>query len=869
MRTLALLAFVLMGIVAASSGAIRGVVNDGISNTLLLSEREGSYTGQGGARATAEFGETSVAGSVAKHTVWYRYVAPVSGRFIVDIADQNELRAELRLPGNPATTIPLQTIADGTSNTLLLQERMSVDLTRGQVVYLVVDCPLAFDFSWRFVEVANDSYKDAEQVVGPSGTVKRADKGATLGTLEASLGFTAPATWFQWTAPSTGTLYADLVGSRQLGNVKFGNYWIYVYTAVNGAPGSLVASAHGSSLLNATQVQFSTIAGQVYYFACHGELDHPDHEIWFSWYPPNSPGEFAWARSEYRVTEADGQFIMYLLRLRANSGTMANITITAQSGGSAAPATVGDDFQPDTFAMGSFGANRTIFVEPMILTDNTAESTESFSYKISDVSGGATIADGTSNTIFIGEDLPRGACGFPVRETRVREGETARVELRRLSNDTQSVAVGWRIKREGSCTVGVDLPDISGTAYIGANEFSTFIEIPTYQDGVFEDGEFFTVELDEPMADFPDGPPNTIVDGSSNTIVVVEDDDYFVPKRGRYAGVIHTEGWGALVKCSLSGAGVMSGAVNYRGVSYSFRGVVGPDGQVAVPLQRGNRVPLGLRLKFQEGWASCEASFRDPEGEWADGTVRLLPYDGRSAVAPQAGLYTVLCDGQGTVDVPFAMRGAVLGDGSVRFIGRMADGTPVSFGGSVAGSDRDGFGGGECAFVAPLYQRGGNFYGTFALGTGPLEPTGTSHQWWLKPWRPRDAIYPALPFQTAESRCVRYTPPTSGRVTDGFNASLGDGSVRFVGGDTLLDGTSNTINISERNKVTVTTDPDPTNCSIKIDPKTGLFTGRVTPPGGTGTNFYGVFVQGEYGYGLGFYLGAGKAGRVRLLPDDN
>ncbi|HET6408605.1 MAG TPA: hypothetical protein VFG14_12040, partial [Chthoniobacteraceae bacterium] len=351
MRSLMPLAFVLMGIVAASFGAVRGVVNDGISNTLLLSEREGSYAGQGGEKATAESGEIPVVGAPAEHTVWYRYVAPVNGRFIVDIADQDKLRAELRLPGNPATTIPLQTIADGTSNTLLLVERMSVDLTRGQSIYLVVDCPSPFDFSWRFVEVANDSIKDAEQVVGSSGTVKRVDKGATLGGFEASLGFTAPATWFQWTATSNGTLFADLLGSRQVANGKFGDYWIYVYNSVDGLPGSLIASAHGYSLFNATQVQFNAVAGQVYYFACHGELDYPDNAIWFSWYPANSPGEFEWARSEYHVTEADGKFLVYLLRMRGSSGTVG-VSVTSGPGGPAAPATSGSDFQPYTFGGG-------------------------------------------------------------------------------------------------------------------------------------------------------------------------------------------------------------------------------------------------------------------------------------------------------------------------------------------------------------------------------------------------------------------------------------------------------------------------------------------------------------------------------------
>src|SRR5262245_48693535 len=84
-------------------------VNDGSSNTLLLAERYGSYEKQGGPSATAEFGEPDCAGAPAKNTVWYRYVAPVGGTFIVEIKDEQGLRADLRLPGNPPGTVPIQT----------------------------------------------------------------------------------------------------------------------------------------------------------------------------------------------------------------------------------------------------------------------------------------------------------------------------------------------------------------------------------------------------------------------------------------------------------------------------------------------------------------------------------------------------------------------------------------------------------------------------------------------------------------------------------------------------------------------------------------------------------------------------------------
>lgn len=175
--------------------------------------------------------------------------------------------------------------------------------------------------------------------------------------------------------------------------------------------------------------------------------------------------------------------------------------------------------------------------------------------------------------------------------------------------------------------------------------------------------------------------------------------------------------------------------------------------------------------------------------------------------------------------------------------------------------------GGEFAFATPLYGKGGNFYGTFDLGLGPQQPGAESTQWWLKPWRAKDAIYPALPMQQCQSTVLPFIPPANGeRITGGFNASLGDGSVRFLNGGSIVDGTSNTILIGEQNRVTFPSD-NPFAYSIKINPKTGIFTGKLTPTGEKTTTFYGAFLQGPgLDYGYGFYLGDGKAGSVQLIP---
>jgi hypothetical protein len=826
-------------------------INDGISNTILISEREGSYANQGGSKATAELGEPNVGGLPAKNTVWYRYVAPTEGRYIVEIIDNQGLRAELRFPGNPATTIPLQTFVDGTSNTLFPNtEKLSVDLDRGQTVYLVVDAAQPFSFSWRFVEVLNDHYRDAQTISGDGGTLISADRRATRSSVESNLGLAYPAVWFEWTAPSTAAYFMDLVGSRQWDGATFENFGIRVFESVNGVPGNVIATAAGSSLDNSTRVAVNATAGQVYYIACHSGQSVPDSSIWLSWYLQSSPGVLAWAQNEYRTSEADGSVNCRLFKLRGDGdGSVRFISETIDG---TVPAIGGEDFQIPVEVLLALGT-RSSQVPVTILPNATAESEEAFGLVLTNPTGGLAIADGTTNTILIGEETDNAGYSLSWNEVRVKEGQTAYVELRRQHASDRQVAVGWRVN-SGTCRAGIDMPALSGTAYLVPGQLTTNIAVPVYQDRLFEGPEYFNVTLtDSPQL-------GTITDGTSNTIVVVEDDDFFVPLPGSYCGLLDTEGWGALIKCTVTGIGGASGTVDYRGATYRFTGSFDAYGQLVASFARNNRPSIGMRLRFAEGWARCAASLREPDGDWAEGYVRYLPYNAKTSPAPQAGKYTLFCEGigGGSVPVPVAGTSFVGTDGSVRFIGRTVDDQTFTSSSRIAQSDPDGLISGECSFMIPLYGKTGNLYGNCDFGLGPQQPGVESTLGWLKPWRPKDAIYPALPFQSISCRAVPFTTPPTGQAV----IPLTDGSVRFLNGGITLDGTSNTILISETNKVTFP-NGNPQSCSITIDPKTGWFSGKIKPPGSTKLiNFYGAIHQGGYGYGLGFFPGNQRAGEV-------
>lgn len=842
MRTLACF----LAVVSSAFAAAPRPINDGSSNTLLLAERVGSYQKQGGSTATAEPGEPPCGGEPAKNTVWYRYVAPVKGYFVVEIKDEQGLRADLRLPANPPGTVPLQTIVDGTSNTIAFdEERLETPLDRGEAVYLRVDAAEPFDFAWRFVEVKNDLYQDATFCSGPTGTIKATDTGATLSAYEGGLGLTTPGTWFVWTATSTGTYSFDLVGSYSLYSSKYDGFSLRAFAQENGAPGAPLKTATGNTTDNSTVIKMDVVAGQSYYFVCSGLESKSDNAIWFSWYPSDAAGVATWADDVWRGAESTGVAPTLIVRLRGRNGPLGAVSIATAPGTGPNAATFGQDYAETPIAILWPDDVRSFVFNFLIIQDSLVEPEENFQLNLI----GDAVEDGASK-VLISSDDSNGACGFPLRTIRVKEGDVAYLPISRLSPGNPQIVGSWKVT--GGTGTGADYVNGSGSFVLPSDGTSNTILFPTLQDGEFEGDEYVMIELASSL-----GP---IADGSSNTLLIIEDDDYFVPRQGKYCGVIDIHGYGALIKFALGDAGSASGTVDYQGLKYRFKGYFDAQGQLVASLPRQGRVPLGLRLNFGAGWDECAASVRDPEGAWADGSVRRLPYDGRKSVAPQAGRYTIVCTGPSGVTVPAVLTGTVLGDGSVRFVGKMADNTAVSVGGDV------GFGG-ECDFATALYGKGGNFYGAFDFGLGPQQPGSETTQWWLKPWRAKDAIYPALPFQECQSTAYRFTPPPRGeRITGGFNASLGDGSVRFLNGGSIVDGTSNTILLGERNQVTFPAD-NPFNCSIKINPKTGVFTGRLTPTGEQPTTFYGVFSQGAgLDYGLGFYLGDGKAGSVEIRP---
>jgi hypothetical protein len=127
---------------------------------------------------------------------------------------------------------------------------------------------------------------------------------------------------------------------------------------------------------------------------------------------------------------------------------------------------------------------------------------------------------------------------------------------------------------------------------------------------------------------------------------------------------------------------------------------------------------------------------------------------------------------------------------------------------------------------------------------------------WFKQSQPLAKYYPGGFTNEVFLVGSSYRPPTTNRVVNFTNAI-----VDFTGGNPQLDfandvmlSADNTVLNNSTNKLTLT-----------IQKPTGLFTGSVTPPGGTTAQpFRGALLQ-KQNLGSGFFLGTNQSGRVQFL----
>jgi hypothetical protein len=345
----------------------------------------------------------------------------------------------------------------------------------------------------------------------------------------------------------------------------------------------------------------------------------------------------------------------------------------------------------------------------------------------------------------------------------------------------------------------------------------------------------------------------------------------FIALRGSYAGLFYetnvvSQESAGYVTARTTDRGTYSGRLRIGARSYGFSGRLGLDGRATNSVRRGRtNLPFGLELDLNLGQPMERLTGRVIDETWtAELAAHRAVFSARANPAPYRGRYTLLLPANGSPGTPEGDGyGAVnvTAGGAARFVGSLADGTPLSQGAAVSPE-------GWWPVYAPLHRGAGSVLSwvsfatnTAVLGGNPVQ-TDLAGDWrWLKPGLPTARYYPAGFTNLLAAVGSRYTPPvgaTNGALT------FSNGVVSFRGGS-LAEPFTNTVLRAPNDRVT---NQESNQLGLTIVRGNGLFSGRVSLPGTrTSMPFKGaIFQNGDFG--SGYFLLTNASGPVWLGPQE-
>lgn len=340
----------------------------------------------------------------------------------------------------------------------------------------------------------------------------------------------------------------------------------------------------------------------------------------------------------------------------------------------------------------------------------------------------------------------------------------------------------------------------------------------------------------------------------------------FLSLKGNYSGLVSSAAHSGILRATLSSGGMLTGRVTVDHVGYAFTAHVGLDGAVVATIPRKGLTPLTLNLQLDLTGGTEQITGTVSEGNFtADVSADHGVFDALTNPAPQTGAYTMVLTpdpSQTGANVPQGDGFATIKvhkSGIVRAAGRLADGTAFTQSSVVSKNGN-----------VPIYLNLANApSGSAATGTLTFRSTSESDLDgtidWLKTPRASDAFYPDGFSAQLPAVGARYTPPASGtRALDVTQAS--PNAIAALGDGNLTQPIAVETAVTTSNEV-VTPAPSALDLSAKINPATGIFTGKFTHPA---TNLrrglQGVVLQ-KQNAAFGFFRGIDQSGYFSLAPD--
>lgn len=333
----------------------------------------------------------------------------------------------------------------------------------------------------------------------------------------------------------------------------------------------------------------------------------------------------------------------------------------------------------------------------------------------------------------------------------------------------------------------------------------------------------------------------------------------FATGAGDYAGLVNNVAGDnaatGFLQLKVTAPGRFTGKLILGGRSFPIAGALDSFGDFTGLLARGDEPPLTLTLHLdQSGNGVVTGRITgvavDPSDPAAFTLARRF-FNAASNPAPQAGAYSfTTTSGPLPADAGFGTL-AVNGNGVARFAGTLGDGTRVSIGGALTQA-------GTVPFFAALYKPRGFITGTVIFQTTAASVADGALRC-FRPANPKSKQY-ADGFDVAAQLLASAYAPANPVLN--FGSQVENAQLVFTGGNLplALPALSGTLGLD--NKVTPSV---PRSIAMKINLKTGLFTGSVKDPStGKPRALKGTVYQRTTS-GIGHFPGDGETGRVDLL----
>ncbi|MHA3770954.1 Calx-beta domain-containing protein [Verrucomicrobiota bacterium sgz303538] len=845
----------LLGLLAAAAQA--APVNDNFANAKLIYGPVGILASENNAGATAEYGEPAIGSSPAQRTLWYRIVAPPGGLFVAEVPDTLGIRMTLFRSSADGSVESLSPVASTTNAQPGDTERLSSYLAFGSKLYLGVDAESVGPFSLRYHigGTENDFFADATILPGDQGTVSANTSRATLEEGEP----TPPAgnkqsVWFKWLAPATGSYTFDTLNS------SFDTV-LGVFTGTSVSSLTLVGENDDDAPgmpAPASRVSISATAGTTYYIRVTGVsvAKYPSNQsppgagnVWLNYYPSSNKGQFS-IDTPAGNTVGEGGKITVSIRREFGSSGAASVQVTTQDI-AAVSSGPGTDYlavnQTLTFSDGQVER----LLDITTIADAATEGPENFGVTLSNPSPnpGTTLHIPTIG-IFI-EEVPTASVAFAHFYTVAREGQgVAQIELVRTGNPATPLVLPISFSSSS--------PSVRpGTDFV---QSSTYVQFFAWQMTA-------TVGVDLPDDTEIEGVEDVqMLIGNSTGVLRIMDNDIVPAQAATFeAAQLNASALGGyLFRATLTPNGMMTGQIKTRSTTLSFKGAVSPSGELVALVPRANGLgDLQVRLQCQDGMKSAHVQILSSLGDVNEqfNVPRAFASGASKVVSPQAGAYT-LKTSQTTISgaelpAPFYCTFTISPTGAVKGVGKLADGQTVSF------ASQQELTGRIHAFV-PM-RRGRELFAISAdynPTVGKWDFTGSMI--WQKLPSKGDRLLPTgIPQSGLFFQAIRYNPPAAGhRALEVWEQSNGGASFAASGTGFGFDLPTVGMTISTANAATFATP----GVSLKVNAKTGMFTGTIKPSGHAPVPFGGVLYQGTGVNSLGFgsFLADGLAGGVTL-----